>query len=73
MPIEQVVTKSEWEADKFIPPIEEKIAPEIGVYSTGKRTATHTFKKPIRKVAVIGAGPAGVCNDIPTKKTIVFF
>ena len=64
MPIEGVSSKELWTTDKVIDStsienLDQKI--RSGVYNAGvDQSQKHKFKHPIRKIAVIGAGPAGV-------------
>ncbi|OBZ83530.1 Thiol-specific monooxygenase [Choanephora cucurbitarum] len=71
MPIEGVSSKELWTTDKVIDStsienLDQKI--RSGVYNAGvDQSQKHKFKHPIRKIAVIGAGPAG----LPTAKHLL--
>jgi hypothetical protein len=66
MPLENVSSTLNWTTDKVIEPFVETTDKTItdlgvGVYNAGiDQSEPFRFKKSIRKVAVIGAGPAGV-------------
>lgn len=63
MPVEDVSIKVNWSTDTLIQPLVEK--PEIGVYNANiDQSESFQFKNKIRRVAVIGAGPAGVSLSI---------
>lgn len=65
MPIQKVEIKTSWTTDKVIQPLVEvensKAELGVGVYNAHiDQSEPYSFKKSIRKVAVVGAGPAGV-------------
>lgn len=68
MPLENVSSKVNWNTDQVIENLvnnPEKTTKNlgVGVYNVGiDQSEPFQFKKSIRKVAVIGAGPAGVSN-----------
>jgi hypothetical protein len=74
MPIENISVKVNWATDKvFEQTLNKKPAEEVGVgvYNAHiDQTEPFHFKKSIRKVAVIGAGSAGVRSYI--SKAFIF-
>lgn len=62
MPVEELSVKVEWTTDKVAEPlIQPTRESEVAVYDLNiDHTEAYTFRHPIKKVAVIGAGPAGV-------------
>lgn len=63
MPVEELSQKVTWATDKVAEPLQK--TPEVGVYNLNiDQSEPYKFQHPIKKVAVIGAGPAGVCSLI---------
>lgn len=65
MPIQDVSVKSNWTTDKVIEPLAEtnKLKSELGpgIYNANiDQSEPYHFNNAVRKVAVVGAGPAGV-------------
>lgn len=59
MPVEDVAIKVNWSTDRLIELAVEK--PKVGVYNVNiDQSEPFQFKNKIKRVAVIGAGPAGV-------------
>ena len=62
MPVEDVAIKVNWSTDKLIESVVDK--PKVGVYNANiDQSEPFQFKNKIKRVAVIGAGPAGVSLD----------
>lgn len=61
MPVEELSVKVAWTTDKVAEPLIQQQVTEVGVYDLNiDQSEPYEFQQPIRKVAVIGAGPAGV-------------
>ncbi|KAK4517791.1 uncharacterized protein ATC70_001136 [Mucor velutinosus] len=66
MPVEDVAIKVNWSTDKLVESVVE--TPKIGVYNANiDQSEPFQFKNKIKRVAVIGAGPAG----LPTAKLLL--
>ncbi|KAF1807160.1 hypothetical protein V8B55DRAFT_1017362 [Mucor lusitanicus] len=66
MPVEDVAIKVNWSTDKLIESAVEK--PKVGIYNANiDQSEPYQFKNKIKRVAVIGAGPAG----LPTAKLLL--
>lgn len=81
MPLENVSSKVNWPVDKVVEPLIDTASVEkddpkslgVGVYNIGiDNSEPFRFKKSIRKVAIIGAGPAGVSNEYSPEQDIDF-
>ena len=68
MPLEDVSITTNWTTDKVPEPLIETAEPTevgVGVYNLGiDSSEPFHFKKSIKRVAVIGAGPAGVSKNV---------
>lgn len=81
MPLENVSSKVNWPVDKVVEPLvdtksvnsDDAKSLGVGVYNIGiDNSEPFQFKKSIRKVAIIGAGPAGVSNRLSLMYKIDF-
>lgn len=65
MPIDNISVKVNWNIDKIINPLvdikDDSKDLGVGIYNANiDQSEPFRFKKTIRRVAVVGAGPAGV-------------